>query len=68
MPTVSSSFAALTSISRATYYILRARGQGPDEARVLGRVVITREAAKRWRERITRAARKQGAKVINPDC
>jgi len=37
-------------ISRSTYYNLRKQGLGPDEARVLDRVIITMEAAARWRK------------------
>ena len=40
--------------SRATYYNLKAKGLGPDETRVLNRVTITEESARRWRERHTR--------------
>jgi hypothetical protein len=41
-------------ISRAHYYTLKNRGLGPDEARLLGRVVITREAAAKWRRKHSR--------------
>jgi hypothetical protein len=37
--------------SRATYYNLKARGLGPDELHVLGRIIITNESALRWRKR-----------------
>jgi hypothetical protein len=43
------------SISRGTYFNLRAKGEGPREAHVLGRVLITKEAAKEWRLKITDA-------------
>jgi hypothetical protein len=42
-------------ISRAHYYNLRQRGQAPDEARVGDRVIITMEAAARWRAERTAA-------------
>jgi hypothetical protein len=42
------------SISRAQYYVLKKKGLGPDEMRLLGRVLITREAAARWRKKHTR--------------
>ena len=42
-------------ISRSTYYNLRKQGLGPDEARVLDRVIITMEAAARWRKARERA-------------
>jgi hypothetical protein len=38
-------------ISRATYYNLRERGLAPNEMRVLGKILITIEAAARWRKR-----------------
>ena len=37
------------NISNGHYYRLRAEGLGPREARALGRVLITREAAEAWR-------------------
>jgi hypothetical protein len=40
--------------SRATYYNLKAKGLGPDETRVLNRVTITEESARRWRRRHTK--------------
>jgi hypothetical protein len=42
-------------ISRSTYYNLRKQGLGPDEARVRDRVIITMEAAARWRRARERA-------------
>jgi len=50
-------------ISRAHYYVLRRRGLGPDEAALLGRKIITKEAAARWRRRHTRRARLQACDV-----
>jgi hypothetical protein len=44
-------------ISRPFYYVLRARGQGPDEMRLGKRVVISNESARRWRKRHTRSAK-----------
>jgi hypothetical protein len=41
------------SISRATYYNLKLAGKGPREGHALGRVLITRESARDWRERIS---------------
>jgi hypothetical protein len=43
------------SISRAQYYVLRKKGLGPDEMRLLGKVLISREAAARWRKKHTRS-------------
>jgi hypothetical protein len=37
------------NISRGTYYNLRTARKGPVEARVLNRVLITRESAEAWR-------------------
>jgi|RhiMetdeSRZDD1v2_1073273.scaffolds.fasta_scaffold1553359_2 hypothetical protein len=44
-------------ISRAHYYNLRKLGLGPDEARAGERVIITIEAAARWRRQREKAAR-----------
>jgi hypothetical protein len=44
-------------ISRAHYYNIRKLGQGPDEARVGDRVIITIEAAARWRRQREKATR-----------
>lgn len=41
-------------ISRATYYNLKACGEGPDEMRVLGKVLITDAAAAKWRRSNTK--------------
>jgi hypothetical protein len=41
------------SISRSTYYTMRDKGEGPREGHVLSRVLITIEAAKEWREKIS---------------
>jgi hypothetical protein len=41
------------SISRGTYFNMRNAGKGPREAHILGRVLITKEAALEWREKIT---------------
>jgi hypothetical protein len=43
-------FARLHGFSPAYYYILRARGEGPQEMRLGRRVLVSREAAARWRE------------------
>ena len=40
------------NISNSTYYNLRNSGKGPREARVMTRVLITREAAADWRRQI----------------
>jgi hypothetical protein len=41
------------SISRATYYNLKSAGKGPRESHALGRVLITKESAHDWREKIS---------------
>ncbi|MGB8400290.1 hypothetical protein [Bradyrhizobium sp.] len=41
------------SISHGTYYNLKEKGIGPREGHVLGRVLITKEAALEWRMKIT---------------
>ena len=53
-----SEFCDAHRISRAQYYNLRKLGQGPDEARAGDRIVlITNEAAARWRRQREKAAR-----------
>ena len=37
------------NISRGTFYNMRARGLGPKELHVFGRVLISKEAAEAWR-------------------
>ena len=37
------------NISRGTFYNMRAAGNGPVEARIFHRVLITRESAEAWR-------------------
>jgi hypothetical protein len=49
-----SEFCEAHRISRAQYYVLRKKGQGPDETHLGGRVIITSESAARWRKRHTR--------------
>jgi hypothetical protein len=52
-----SEFCNAHRISRAHYYNLKKLGQGPDEARASDRtVLITIEAAARWRRQRERAA------------
>jgi hypothetical protein len=46
-------FCTAHRISRASYYNQRKRGEGPDELHVGSRVLITLEAAHRWRRRRT---------------
>ena len=46
-------------ISKSPYYNLRKQGLGPDEARVLDRVIITMEAAARWRKARERTTSRQ---------
>jgi hypothetical protein len=54
-------FCTAHRISRAHYYVLKARGLGPDEAELLGRIIITREAAAAWRRKRTAAGRSMRA-------
>jgi hypothetical protein len=53
-------FCAAHRISRAFYYTLRSRGLAPDEAELLGRKIITHEAATRWRKQRTAASKRSG--------
>lgn len=41
------------SISHGTYYNLKEKDEGPREGHVMGRVLITKEAAKDWRKKIS---------------
>ena len=45
-------FCRRNSISRGTYYNLRAIGDGPKERRVMGRVLISKESSREWLERV----------------
>lgn len=59
-----SEFCDAHRISRAHYYNLKKLGQGPDEARASDRtVLITIEAAARWRRQREKAARACAAGV-----
>jgi hypothetical protein len=49
-------------VGRSTYYRLREGKRGPDECRLGGKVLITKEAAARWR-----AKRDTEAKAIADD-
>jgi hypothetical protein len=40
------------SICRASFYAMRANGTGPREFRAMNRVLVSREAAREWRERV----------------
>jgi hypothetical protein len=44
------------SISRSTYYNMRKAGKGPAESHVMGRVIITKESAFKWRQSVTQQA------------
>jgi len=46
-------FCRRNSICRGTYYNMKADGSGPREKRAMGRVLISKEAAHEWRERVT---------------
>jgi hypothetical protein len=54
-------FCTAHRISRSHYYVLKARGLGPDEAELLGRIIITKEAAAAWRRKRTAAGRAAAA-------
>lgn len=47
-------FCALHDITRSTFYVLKARGEAPDVIRVGRRTLISKEAALRWREDMSR--------------
>jgi predicted DNA-binding transcriptional regulator AlpA len=48
-------FCALHGISRATFYNLKKAGKAPREMEVLGRRLISDEAAAQWRQQMTAA-------------
>ncbi len=48
------------AISESFYFQLQATGLGPRVMRIGGRVLISREAAQRWRKTRERAARRKG--------
>jgi hypothetical protein len=54
-------FCVAHRLSRAQYYVLRNKGLGPDETRLLGKVIITEESAARWRRRHTARPRSRMA-------
>jgi hypothetical protein len=49
-------FADAHGMSESFYYRLRKQGLGPDEMKVLGRTMISQEAAARWRRAREEAA------------
>ena len=53
-------FCAAHRISRAQYYQLRKLGEGPDEMLAKGKVLISVEAAERWRRE------REGAAAAKP--
>ena len=53
-------FCRAHKISRGFFYTLRRRGLGPDVAELLGRRIITHEAATRWRKQRTSASSRSG--------
>jgi hypothetical protein len=50
-------------ISRSTYYVLKKRGEQPDETYVLDRVIVTKESAAVWRRKRTAASKRRRAVV-----
>jgi hypothetical protein len=57
-------FCRANGFSRGFYYKLKRAGLAPDEAKLLGRVIITKEAAARWRKQ--RTARRMPAAPASP--
>lgn len=55
-----SEFCRAHTISRGHFYTLRRRGLGPDVAELLGRRIVTHEAAARWRKQRTSASKRSG--------
>jgi hypothetical protein len=47
-------FCRRNSISRGTFYNMREAGSGPREKRAMGRVLITKESAREWRQEVAR--------------
>jgi len=54
-------FCAEHGISRAFFYLLRARGDGPRIMKVGRRTLVTADAASEWRNRMERRATKEAA-------
>jgi hypothetical protein len=54
-------FCADNDISEAYYFVLRKRGEGPDEMRIGRSVRISREARARWRRQRETSINKIGA-------
>jgi hypothetical protein len=52
-------FCLVEGISRSAYYLMKDRGEGPDETHVGARRTINPEAHRRWRKRRTRKASKR---------
>jgi hypothetical protein len=50
-------------ISRATYYVLKKRGEQPEETHILDRIIITQESASAWRRQRTAASRRRRSSV-----
>jgi hypothetical protein len=46
------------SISRSTYYVMQKEGTGPVEGHAKNRVLITRESALAWRQKINEPKRR----------
>jgi hypothetical protein len=51
-------FCTAHRISRTFFYELRRRGLGPDVAELLGKKIVTHEAAAKWRKARTAASKK----------
>src|SRR5262245_46464058 len=61
-------FCADNQISRAQYYVLKAKGLGPDETRFGENsqiVLITAKSAEKWRRKHTKSARARARKQSN---
>lgn len=53
-------FCNLHGISKAAFYEYRKEGIGPDVMKVCGRTLISAEAARDWREKMTEPSRIKG--------
>ncbi len=57
-------FCRTHEISRSEYYLLRKRGLAPAEIRLGRKVLISVEAAAKWRERMEQATREAAGDVV----
>lgn len=55
-----SQFCEWANISKPMYFVLRRRGEGPEERRVGNKPVIPKPGARKWRNNLPRNTRREG--------